>query len=120
MLSRYEHRVMNAVFALCDGENGCLVSPLDIMSIMPTDKSNSTERVENALDALQMGGYVDVITSERRGERMYVISLKADGMEKIRSAKRRRRDIAYKIFLAFIGAFATFIFTLLIKAIFKE
>ena len=120
MLSRYEHRVMNAVFALCDGDNGCLVSPLDIMSIMPTDGDNTTERVESALDALQSGGYVDVITSERRGETMYVISLRPDGIEKIRSAKRRRRDIAYKIFLAFIGAVATFVFTLLIKAIFKD
>ena len=120
MLSRYEHRVMNAVFALCDGDNGCLVSPLDIMSIMPGNGANTAEKVENALDSLQSGGYVDIITSERRGEKMYVISLKPDGMEKIRSAKRRRRDILYKIFLAFIGAVATFIFTLIIKAIFKN
>lgn len=118
MLSRYQNAVMNAVYALCDGTDGCLVSPLDIMSIMPSGAKNTAERLDGALDALESGGYLEVISSERRGEKMYVISLRPDGAEYVRSAKKRRRDIAYKIFLAFVGAVATFIFTFIIKAVF--
>lgn len=120
MLGRYEHSVMGAVYALCDGKDGCLVSPLDIMSIMSSAKKNSPERIDGALKALQSGGYVDIISSERRGEKMYVISLKGEGADYPRLARARRRDLAYKILLAFIGALATFIFTLIIKAIFKN
>lgn len=120
MLTRFEHSVMGAVFALCDGKDGCLVSPLDIMSIMPSGKKNSPDRIDDALKALQSDGYVDIISSERLGEKMYVISLKGDGADYIRLASRRRKDLTYKIFLAFIGALATFVFTLLIKLIFKN
>ena len=35
-----------------------------------------------------------------------------------RSAKQRQRDIIFKIFLAFVGAVATFVFGLILKAIF--
>ena len=31
MLSRYENEVMSAVYSLCDGTDGCLVSPIDIL-----------------------------------------------------------------------------------------
>ena len=51
---------------------------------------------------------------------MYVISLKGDGRDFADLGARRRRDFMYKIFLAFIGALATFVFTLIIKAIFKN
>ena len=49
---------------------------------------------------------------------MYVINLKENGFAYKRCAKQRQRDIMYKIMLAFIGAVTTFIFGLLLKAIF--
>jgi hypothetical protein len=49
---------------------------------------------------------------------MYVISLKENGKAYRRLAKQKQRDVAFKIFLAFIGATATFIFGLIIRAIF--
>ena len=35
MLNRCENDVMRAVYCLCDGTDGCLISPLDIMSLLP-------------------------------------------------------------------------------------
>jgi hypothetical protein len=109
---------MSAVYSLCDGTDGCLVSPVDILSVLPSNKKYNLERIDDALNALHMDGYFDLITSERKGEKMYVISLKENGFTFNRAKKQRRRDILFKIFLAFIGALATFIFGLILKALF--
>ena len=118
MLSKYENEVMSAVYCLCDGTDGCLISPLDIMSILPAGRRYSMQRVDDALNALKTDGYLDIISSERKGEKMYVISLKESGLAFKRQQRQRRQDLLYKIFLALIGAVATFVFGLILKAIF--
>lgn len=118
MLSKYESEVMSAVYSLCDGTEGCLVSPLDILSVLPSKRKYSPEKIDGILHDLKCDGYFDLITSERKGERMYVISLKESGFNYKREAKQRQRDVAFKLLLALIGAAATFIFGLIIKGIF--
>ena len=118
MLNRYENEVMAAVYSLCDGTEGCLVSPLDILSILPSKHHYTTERLEDILQALKCDGYFDIIYSERKGEKMYVISLKESGFAFKRTAKQKQRDVTFKIFLAFIGALATFIFGVILKRLF--
>ena len=49
MLNRYENEVMAAVYSLCDGTEGCLVSPLDILSILPSKHKYTAERLEDIL-----------------------------------------------------------------------
>lgn len=119
MLDKYENEVMAAVYSLCDGTGSCLVSPIDILSILPSKRRYGTEKLEDILNALKCDGYFDVIASERKGEKMYVINLKESGFAYKRTAKQRQRDVAFKIFLAFIGAAATFIFGLILKSLFK-
>ena len=46
MLNRYENEVMAAVYSRCDGTEGCLVSPLDILSILPSKHKYTAERLE--------------------------------------------------------------------------
>lgn len=118
MLSKNENEVMSAVYCLCDGTDGCLVSPLDILSVLPAKHKYNTEKLENILYDLMRDGYFDLITSERKGEKMYVISLKENGFAFKRNAKQRQRDVMFRIVLAFIGAGATFIFGVILKAIF--
>ncbi len=118
MLSKYENEVMSAVYSLCDGTGGCLVSPLDILSVLPAKRKYSVEKVDGILYDLMCDGYFDLITSERKGEKMYVINLKEHGFAYRRNAKQKQRDIAFRIMLAFIGAAATFIFGLILKGVF--
>jgi hypothetical protein len=108
---------MSAIFSLCDGDNSCLVSLADIASILPDNRKFSHQKIESTLLALSEDGYFDLITSRRKGEIMYVINLKKNKSEYRRAAIIRRRDVLYKIMLAFVGALATFIFGLIIKAI---
>lgn len=118
MLNKSENEVMAAVYSLCDGTEGCLVSPLDILSLLPAKHRISCDRLDDILNALKCDGYFDLISSERKGEKMYVINLKENGFAYKRAAKQRQRDITFKIFLAFIGALATFVFGLILKGLF--
>lgn len=119
MMNKCENDVMSAVYCLCDGTDGCLVSPFDILNVLPQRKKYTAERVENALQSLKNSGYLDLISSERKGEKMYVVSLKASGLAFKSDAVQKRKEFLNKIFTAFVGALATFIFGLILKALFK-
>ncbi len=109
---------MTAVYSLCDGTEGCLVSPIDILSVMPSKTDITVEKLDEILTALSGDGYFELISSERKGEKMYVINLKTNAFKYRREAGQRRRDVAFRIFLALVGATATFVFGLILKGIF--
>ena len=111
---------MNAVYELCDGTDTRLNCP-SVITLPPPKKGAFTEAGRAAKPvALHGEGYFDLITSERKGERMYVITLKESGYAFRRSQKQRRRDIWFKIALAFVGALAPFIFGLILRSIFGQ
>ena len=118
MLSKSENEVMRAVYDLCDGTDGCLVSPAEILSLLPSKRKYCLEKLDGVLYDLSHDGYFDLISSERKGEKMYVINLKEAGFSYKRTIAQRRRDIAFRVTLAFIGALSTFLFGLIIKSIF--
>lgn len=117
MLSKSENEVMAAVYSLCDGTEGCLVSPLDILAVMPSKRRVNPDELDAILNTLYCNGYFDLIHSERKGEKMYVINLKESGFAYKRTCRQKQRDITFKIFLAFIGALATFVFGLILKSL---
>lgn len=118
MLNRAETEVMSAIFKLCDDTDGCMVSLFDILSVLPSGRKYTPEKIEKILNELHYDGYFDLISSVRKGEKTYVITLKENGYAFKRTVKQAQRDIFFKIFLAFIGAVATFVFGLLLNSIF--
>ena len=118
MLSKGEDEIMRAVYDLCDGTDSCLISPSEILSLLPQKRHYSYDKIDGILHDLMHDGYFDLISSERRGEKMYVINMKEPGFSYKRVIAQRRRDIAFRVTLAFIGALSTFIFGLIIKSIF--
>lgn len=108
---------MSAIYSLCDGTEGCLVSPMEIKSVISHNKNLNDEELDSILNALKVDGYFDLIYSERKGEKMYVINLRESGFAWKRTSKQRQRDVSFRIFLAFLGALATFIFGLILKGL---
>ncbi len=118
MLSGKENEVMSAIYSLCDGTEGCLASSRDIFTVMPSKRHVSEENLENIIESLRCDGYFEVVTSDRKGEKVYVITLKERGFAYRRDAIQKQRDVTFKIFLAFIGACATFIFGFILRHLF--
>lgn len=119
MLNKQENEVMNAVFEMCDGKGSCLVSPLEIMSLLPEKREYTAEKVESILHTLELDDYFDLIASDRKGERTYVITLHPNGIAYKRTALQMRRNIAFKVGISVAGAVITFVVGLILKLIFS-
>lgn len=118
MLNKQESEVMNAVYLLCHTQPLCLLSPAEILSALPPRKKYSEEKLEEILNALALDDYFELLSSERKGEKMYVISLRASGHAYKRSALQHRRDITLKLCWAITSAVIAFMVGWLLKKIF--
>lgn len=119
MLNKQENEVMRAVYGMCDGRESCLVSPMEIMSILPERRKYTPEKVDAILRSLELDDYFDLIESERKGEKMYVITLHDNGMAYERSRRQVRRSIAFKVGLSVLGAVVTFAVGMILRCIFS-
>lgn len=119
MLNRRESEIMRAVYGLCGERENCLVSVYDILSMLPQRRGYTAEAVEEILRALECDDYFDLVLSERKGERMYVITLHRSGCGNTaetdsrcgaasRSGSRFRRRAPSSLFL--VGLFLRAVF----------
>ena len=119
MLNKQENEVMSAVYDMCDGKESCLVSPMEIVSLLPAKRRYTPQKVELILRSLELDDYFDLIASERKGEKMYVITLHPNGVAYKRTAVQVRRNVTFKIVLSVAGAVVTFVVGILLKMIFS-
>lgn len=118
MLSRKEMEVMNAVYTLTHEKGICLISPAELLSLLPPRKKYTEEQVEGILHELALDDYFELLSSDRKGEKMYVISLRNNGYAFKRGYVQMRRDAAVKIFWAVASAVVAFLVGLILKRIF--
>ena len=109
---------MGAVYTLCEGKGICLISPTDLISLLPSRKKYTEEQVEKILGALALDDYFELLSSERKGEKMYVISLHASGYAYKRCSLQQKRDVALKLGWAIASAGIAFLVGWVLKWIF--
>ncbi len=118
MLNKRENEVMRAVYTLCRDKGVCLVSPSELLSMLPQKRKFTEGQIEKILDALALDDYFELLSSERKGEKMYVISLHASGYAYQRCSLQHRRDSAVKVAWAIGSAVIAFLVGWLLKRIF--
>ncbi len=118
MLNRRENEVMRAVYTLCVEKGICLISPAELLAVLPKRRKYTETQLESILSALAMDKYFELLSSERKGEKMYVISLRADGYAYPRCSLVERRGLALKLGWAIASAVIAFLVGLLLKRIF--
>lgn len=118
MLSKRESEVMNAVYSLCHERGVCLISPAELMALLPVRKGYSEEKLEEVLNGLALDDYFELLSSERKGEKMYVLSLRAKGHAYRRCSLQQKRDVAVKMALAVVSAVVAFVVGLILRRIF--
>ena len=117
MLSKLENRVMKVIYCQSEGKDGLLISPNDIARQAGISglKLQDIERAENDLYS---DGYFDLVYSDRKGERIYCISLTEKGTGFKRSKRIFKRTGLFRIGLSVSLAVLSFLIGLLLKAIF--
>lgn len=118
MLNKQEYEVMNAVYTLSHEKGICLLSPSELISLLPSHKKYTEEKVETILNELALDNYFELLSSERKGEKMYVISLRANGYAFKRNFLQLKRDLAGKTFWAILSAVIAFLVGFILKRIF--
>lgn len=118
MLNLREREVMSAVYALCESSGRCLIAPSEILRLLPAKDKFTEETLEKILRALEMDGYFELLLSERKGEKMYVITLLSLGLSYKRETAKEKRDVAYKLFWAVTSAVVAFLVGLFLRAVF--
>ncbi len=118
MLNKRENEVMNAVYTLCHEKGVCLISPTELIDILPLRKKYTEEGLEEVLHQLALDDYFDLLFSERKGEKMYVLSLRTKGQAYKRCSLQQKRDVAVKMLLAVASAVVAFVVGLILKRIF--
>ncbi len=118
MLNKKESEVMQAVFSLCKENGRCLVAPADLIKHLPAKEKCTEEKLEKILRALELDDYFEIISSDRKGEKMYVITLHPNGFAFKRSTVQMRRDMFFKVSWTIASAVIAFLVGLLLKKIF--
>lgn len=118
MLTKNEDKIMGAVYSACAGKACCLLSPDDILSMAGVRGSVGYGALEKILEALEYDDYFELILSDRKGEKVYCITLKEKGLSYKRQKVMIKRNLGYKFIVTIAFALVSFLLGLLLKAIF--
>lgn len=118
MLSHRESEVMNAVYSLCHESGICLISPSELLALLPHGKRYSETELERILNELSFDNYFQLLSSERKGEKMYVISMRANGFAFKRGAVQRKRGVVLKLFWTVASAIIAFLVGVILRRLF--
>ena len=88
------------------------------MKLLPKKEKCTEEKLEKILKALELDDYFEMISSDRKGEKMYVITLHPNGFAFKRSSVQMRRDLFFKVSWTILSAILAFLVGLLMKRIF--
>ena len=118
MLSKLEDKVMLAVRKACLDKNSCLVSPKEIISALDLNGQISQKSIEDILLSLSYDGYFDLIYSDRKGERIYCITLNEKGFAYQRQKQVIKRNLRYKLIVTVAFAVLSFVIGVILRKVF--
>ena len=118
MLTRRENEVMSAVYDMCHERGVTLLAPTELLSVLPTRRKYTEKQLDDILRELALDDYFELLSSERKGEKMYVIALRSNGYAYKRCSLQQRRGVAMKMLLAISSAVVAFLVGWLLKRIF--
>ncbi len=118
-LNRNEKEVIECVLGFAGKKERVLVSPEELLAALPPKRKYDAEKLDGLLKGLEMDGYFEVVRTERKGEKMYVIHLLSEGLNYERADKQLKRKVWFKVGLAVLGAVVTFVVGMVLKAIFS-
>ena len=117
MLNKKEKYIFKAIYDSSAGKNTCLVSPTDILKRIPYNININKREFEDIVKTLEYDGYLELITSDNKGEKVYCITLTTKGLGFNRELVHYKRMIYFKIILTLSMALLSFIVTMVLRSI---
>jgi|GEM_PF-845142 len=115
MLNRKEKKVMEVIFSKCDKNGSCLVPLADIVEgtnfklklnfgFFKKQSLLSENDILEIIKDIALDNYFEFLQTEKKGEQMYLFTLKEKGVAFKRELVNERRVFYYRILLAAAGA----------------
>lgn len=119
MLNKKENAVMTFLFSQCKKNGACLLTEQEIILGVSHKVKLSESALKNTVESLAQDGYVDVVYSDKNGEKVLVIKLLNRGNSYPREKVQQARNVKFKIFWTVVGAGISFILGKILLYIFK-
>ena len=117
MLESGKKKILIFLTRLCKDRPSVLISPTDLTNNLGNIELNQ-EGVEKKVVELSDEGYFDLVYSDRRGEKVFCITLLEKGKSYFRKEKIERQNLVKRFFLTIGFAVLSFLVGVILRKIF--
>ena len=108
---------MSAVFQLSEGKERFIVAPYEVLAVLSPRLKFDEEKLCTTLHSLELDGYFELVESDRKGERVFVVLMKEKGLAFQRSDAQRRRKMYIKIAVTLLCGALSALVGILVKSL---
>ena len=117
MLENGKKKILAFLTGLCREREAVLISPTDLIKNLREEELSEND-LEKKVIELSNDGYFDLVYSDRRGEKVYCITLLEKGKSYFRKEKIERQNLVKRFFLTIGFAVLSFLVGVILKKIF--
>ena len=116
---RKEKIVLKYLCKVCSGKKTCLISPHDIAKDVCKKIVLSINEIDEIMASLSLQNYIDFVISDSKNGYFYCVKLKKKGQTYLIDAKKAKKSLYMLVLRSIFLAIVSFVFGLILKAIFK-
>ena len=120
MTSRKEKLVMSYLCKVCSGKKTHLISPHEIAMSASSKVVLTVAEIDEIMAYLSMENYLDFVVSDSKNGYYYCVTLKNKGRTFLADSKKQRKAFAMLVLRSVFLATVSFVFGVILKAIFKS
>lgn len=118
-MTKKEKMVMSYLCTKCQQKRTYLISPQEITQALSKKFILSVEEIDEIMVTLSNENYIDFVVSDSKKGYYYCVNLKKSGQSYIVDTRKSRRTFGMLVLRSIFLATVSFVFGLLLKAIFK-
>ena len=119
MQERKEKLVLIFLCKVCDGKKTHLISPHDIAKAVSKKMILSVSEIDEIMASLSLQNFIDFVVSDNKNGYYYCVKLKKKGQSYLLDSKKQKRTLGLLVLRSMFLATVSFVFGLILKAIFK-
>lgn len=118
--NRKEKLVLKYLCKVCVGKKTYLISPHEIAKELCKKIVLSVNEIDEIMASLSLQNYIDFVASDSKNGYYYCVKLKKKGQTYLADVKRQKKTLLMLVLRSIFLATVSFVFGLILKAIFKS
>lgn len=120
MPDRKEKLVLKYLCKTCSSKKTSLILPHDIAKNICKKMVLSVSEIDEIMASLSLQNYIDFVVSDSKNGYFYCVKLKKKGQTYLADSKRQKKAMLMLVVRSMFLATVSFVFGLILKAIFKS